>query len=464
MNIQYHVDIPSTCGFLTMTMIHDALNRPYLYVANKEAGLRIYDIRIISSPQLVATIPTIRFDTLDVMNVSQSGNYLYLAIGNSFTNIFIPPQPGGMAIVDVTDPVHPFVTDYYVVPSSVTGAGIVKVENNTAYLGAMRNGLVILDVTNKNDIQFVRQLVPSINYPPVPNPVPGHYLARGMEVKNGIVYLCYDAGGLRIINCTDRLAPRETGRYANPALYIPFDLTRGYNNLVVDDSLAYIAVDYCGLEVLNISDTSHIVLRGWWNPYRCPSNDWYSSPVHATEIQYNKTCKQVFLSTGKSDMHVINVADPTHPDSCNSYGGVSNDIGSWGMGLYQNQIYVAYICTLGIPFPSNWTGIKILTYTPCNSTGFRDRDSRPTRYSLSNNYPNPFNPQTDIEYEVADKELVSLKVFSMLGQEMVTLVHEVKAPGNYRVRLDAGDLPSGVYWYRMQAGSFTATKKLVLLR
>jgi hypothetical protein len=109
---------------MVMTMMHDEMNRPYLYVANIEAGLKIYEILTISSPSLVATIPTTMFDTLDVMNVSQNGNYLYLAIGNSFTN----PQEGGIAIVDVTNPTMPLVPDYYVVPNSSSGGGIVNGE------------------------------------------------------------------------------------------------------------------------------------------------------------------------------------------------------------------------------------------------------------------------------------------------------------------------------------------------
>ncbi len=265
LNIQHQSDITSTCNFMAMTMMHDELSRPYLYVANKEGGLKIYDISVITSPVLVATVSINSFDTLHVMNVSQSGNYLYLAIGNTFTN----PQKGGMAIVDVTNPLLPVVTDYYIVPGSASGGGVVKVEGNYAYLGAMKSGLVILDISNKSNIQFVSKFAPSINYPPISSPNPNLYNARGMEVKNSIVYLCYDAGGFRVINCTNKLAPVETGRWCNPVMYSPLDHPRAYNNIVIDDTLAYIAVDYCGMEVLNITDTSKIKLFGWWYIVNC---------------------------------------------------------------------------------------------------------------------------------------------------------------------------------------------------
>jgi hypothetical protein len=84
--------------------------------------------------------------------------------------------------------------------------------------------------------------------------------------------------------------------------------------------------------------------------------------------------------------------------------------------------------------------------------------------SLSQNYPNPFNPTTNIEYQVASRQYVSLKVFDVLGREVVTLADGVKQPGLYFETLHATSLPSGIYFYRLQAGSFVETKKLVLTR
>jgi hypothetical protein len=312
LNLQLVSEIQSTCNEMVMTMLHDQLDRPYLYVANKEAGLKIYDLSSISNPQFMADVPINLFGDLHVMNLHQDGNYLYLALGSSFTN----SQAGGMAIIDVTSPIFPIVSDYYIVPNSASGAGIIKTEGNYAYLGAMKDGLIVLDISNKSDIQFKSQFIPDINYP-VNNPNPDLYNARGMEVQNDFVYLCFDAGGLRIINCTNKLNPVESGRWCNPIMYSPQNLPRAYNNLILDDSLVYITVDYCGLEVVNISDTNNIQLVGWWNPYHCPTNNWFSSPVHTNEIQYNKSCQQLFVSTGKSDLIVLDVSNPEQPDSCN---------------------------------------------------------------------------------------------------------------------------------------------------
>jgi hypothetical protein len=93
-----------------------------------------------------------------------------------------------------------------------------------------------------------------------------------------------------------------------------------------------------------------------------------------------------------------------------------------------------------------------------------ERGHIPARTSLDQNYPNPFNPSTKIVYRVRGRESVKLKVYDVLGREISTLVDEVKAPGSYELTLDASSLPSGVYLYRLTAGSFKETKKLIVLK
>jgi hypothetical protein len=88
----------------------------------------------------------------------------------------------------------------------------------------------------------------------------------------------------------------------------------------------------------------------------------------------------------------------------------------------------------------------------------------PQDYSLSNAYPNPFNPTTNIGFRIADFGFVSLNVFDVLGNEVATLLNENKPAGNYSVEFNAASLPSGIYFYRLQSGSFIETKKMILLR
>jgi len=88
----------------------------------------------------------------------------------------------------------------------------------------------------------------------------------------------------------------------------------------------------------------------------------------------------------------------------------------------------------------------------------------PTRFELSQNYPNPFNPSTIVRYIVPAVTSVKLVIYDLLGREIAVLVNEIKTPGTYSVRFDGSGLASGVYIYRMDAGSFVQSRKLLLLR
>ncbi len=88
----------------------------------------------------------------------------------------------------------------------------------------------------------------------------------------------------------------------------------------------------------------------------------------------------------------------------------------------------------------------------------------PTEYILKQNYPNPFNPSTKIEYGISEQSFVDLRVYDILGNEVAGLVKEEKPVGSYEVEFDATSLPSGIYFYQLQAGSFVETKKMVLMK
>ena len=93
----------------------------------------------------------------------------------------------------------------------------------------------------------------------------------------------------------------------------------------------------------------------------------------------------------------------------------------------------------------------------------------PTKFSLEQNYPNPFNPVTKIKYTIpsnvkGEMSNVSLKVYDILGNEIVTLINEEKQPGTYEVDFDGTNLPSGIYFYQLKTGNFIETKKMILLR
>ncbi len=148
------------------------------------------------------------------------------------------------------------------------------------------------------------------------------------------------------------------GRYSNPVLN---GKPRAYNNVIVDGSLLYVTTDYCGMEVLRVKDSGIIRPVSWWNPWKCPGGgfQWFKSNGHTNEIVFDRKNKLLFMATGKSDLNVVSVADPKKPIEVFNYGGPNNNLGTWGVSRYRNEIYLSYICTF-IPFQSNWTGVKVL--------------------------------------------------------------------------------------------------------
>lgn len=120
--------------------------------------------------------------------------------------------------------------------------------------------------------------------------------------------------------------------------------------------------------------------------------------------------------------------------------------------------------TIGAAGLSGLQAIAMRTDSLVTSVDENPTADIPASFSLKQNYPNPFNPSTNIEFGIAKSEFVSLKVYNMLGQEIAVLVNEQRQAGSHTATFDAHKLPSGVYYYRLQSGSFSETRKMVLMK
>jgi len=100
------------------------------------------------------------------------------------------------------------------------------------------------------------------------------------------------------------------------------------------------------------------------------------------------------------------------------------------------------------------------------STGveLQPENGQPVVYTLNQNYPNPFNPATRIRYQIPERTKVSLKVYNLIGQQVATLVNEIQEAGSYVALFEANKLASGVYFYKLEAGDFTQTMKMLLMK
>ena len=126
----------------------------------------------------------------------------------------------------------------------------------------------------------------------------------------------------------------------------------------------------------------------------------------------------------------------------------------------------------GVFMVSNWknpeplgnTTKEILRYlNDVGSIGIQN-NSGEIGYKLEQNYPNPFNPKTVINYSLPKQETVSIKVYDVLGNEVVTLINGRQNAGDHSVEWDAQNFASGVYYYKLTAGSFEQTRKMILVK
>jgi hypothetical protein len=143
----------------------------------------------------------------------------------------------------------------------------------------------------------------------------------------------------------------------------------------------------------------------------------------------------------------------------------------YGIGLTGNSTLLykidpqsgAAVRTVTVPL-GNLRAITMRSDTLLVSVKDRQPSSTPLEFALSQNYPDPFNPSTTINYSLPKASHVKLKVFNALGQEISTCVDKTEEPGYKSVEWNASGVASGVYFYRLQAGDFVHTKKLLLLR
>ena len=167
--------------------------------------------------------------------------------------------------------------------------------------------------------------------------------------------------------------------------------------------------------------------------------------------------------TGASDSNIVTI----------KYNGAGNEewVASYSYGVGSKNLPVGIkvdpsgnVYVAGTSSFGNTSVYTVIKYVQTPTSVREISPAIPSSFALEENYPNPFNPTTAISYQLSANGLVSLKVFNLLGQEVAVLVNEEKPAGTYRATWDAGKMPSGVYFYRLNAGEFVETKKMILLR
>ncbi|MCF8432365.1 MAG: T9SS type A sorting domain-containing protein [Melioribacteraceae bacterium] len=155
------------------------------------------------------------------------------------------------------------------------------------------------------------------------------------------------------------------------------------------------------------------------------------------------------------------------PRPANGSPATSQGVVDPGDDFFKNVNYVGAFANNEKLWTEGWTALWSLGYTPGTTTDVEEGNefaAVPKEYSLNQNYPNPFNPSTVIRYSLPQSSHVKLRVFNLLGEEVALLVDQVQSANSFEVNFDASRLSSGIYFYTLQAGSKTITKKMTLLK
>ena len=368
----------------------------------------------------------------------------------------------------------------------------IKTYKNYAYAVAEmtgeNQGLMIMDLQYLPDsVHFVK----SYEYP---NNARSHNFS--IDTARGFAYICtQNYSGFRVVDLNDPENPVDTN----------FVSTGNIHDVYARNDTVYVAEGYnSSYSIYDLSDKSNpLLLKRWSTPTGgYAHNVWASDDgkfVMTTEETKFRTVKYWDISDLDNiqirgeyladnyiahNTHIkgnfayishyragVRVVDLSNPDSLkevaaySTYGGAAtgNFYGNWGAYPFTNDGYI-YGSDL-----EGWLTVVKLIKSP---TGIDDDNILPGTISLKQNYPNPFNPSTTISYSISEISFIRLKIYNSIGEEIVSLVNEVKDAGEHTINFNAANLSSGVYYYRLLAGNlsagsegiYTETRQMILLK
>jgi hypothetical protein len=406
-----------------------------LFATSRVGGLTRADISDISNPVIQA-----RYSAPDhIYDFAISGNYIYVPVNNAGLYVFDASSPGNqnsvghcnaflanryvsvegaycflagwgdLGSIDISNPAQPALVNVYYFGSS---AEDITITGNYAYILSGFD-LSIVDISNPDDPHTAGNYVTEeITYNSYAS---GHFL-----------YLTTPyASNLHILDITNPVIP---------TLLISYHLPGSPAGLEVVNNYAYIAGTDYGLMILDISDPLFPLWVG-----NC------ATPDIAEDVCVSG--HYAFVPDYRSGLQIIDIANPVNPILVGSI-----DTPGWAKKAIVNGEFVYLI-----------NDYSIITFR-FSATGISELNDNPFSYSLSQNYPNPFNAQTSIKYALPQSGEVEIAIYNIMGQKVAVLSNGIEQPGEHTAIWDAKDMPSGVYFAKLQAGEKSETIIMVLLK
>lgn len=464
-----------------------ALAGNYAYVSHIDSGMSIFRI-----DNLTDTLRVGKCDTPGwAWGVGVSGNYAYIADYNY-----------GLRVIDVSNRQQPTEVGSY----SVYGyAYHLAYSNNLVYLADGFYGLRIIDVSRPS--RPVQRGTIALQYPGFVFPIQksgnliyttendGHDLVilrsehpdsisrvgNYLFGSNGSITDLVHSNNTLFVLRYDLISSLNVSNPAHPVQLTSVTLPQPCHQIVLNGRYLYTRDEWDGLGVYDVNNPSQIVPVG-----NCPSIGLVAS--------MNVSNGTVFAATYNGlQTQFVNITSPTHPvnigtqfssvrlhdfvvrgdyayvtaaDSGVRIWRISGTSQSSEVGYYRvTNGPTYYIAGNGdLAYVGEYFGVGIYDFSSTLGAIDRTDSNIPQSFTLNSNFPNPFNSSTTISYSISKSSDVSLKLYDINGRDVNTLVNFHQNPGTYTVKIDGSKLASGTYFVRLQAGEFSQTRKVVLLR
>jgi choice-of-anchor B domain-containing protein len=400
----------------------DSLGREYALLCTN-TGLSIIEITIPEQPVERAFIPGPPSNWRDVKTHS---TYAYVVTEG------IEPDPG-LQIIDLSP-----------LPDSAVLVNTIDTWFNHAHNLFIDSGYAYVVGTDGGGGMHVIDLSDPVN--PARN---SYYTGSGyvhdVYVWNDTAYASA-ATTYDLVDLTDKSNPLLVSKSPEvPEIY-------AHSGWLTEDKRYFIACEEANVRDMMVWDLQDRLVWDLVVPsFQSPGN----TPVHNVFVKGD----YAHVSYYTDGYVVFDISDPLNPFIAGNYD-TSPGIGFggvWGVYPYYSS---------GVTIGSDMTnGLYVFKFIPDTTTSVDGSSNDiPSEYTLKQNYPNPFNPVTVISYSLPQQSSVLITLYDPLGREVRELVNEDKPAGSYTITFNAGDIPSGIYFYRITAGDFTETKKMVLMR
>jgi choice-of-anchor B domain-containing protein len=398
-------------------------------------------------------------------------------IDNGYAFVIGTNGGGGMHILDLSDPVNPVRTAYYTQSSYIHD---VYVWDDTV-IAAAEDTYDLIDITNKSNPQLISSSAA----------LPGIYAHSGWMTEDKRYFIGAEEFDVRDITIWD-LQDRTSWDLVVSSWHMPGGSgTDPVHNIFVKGNYAHISYYKHGYVVLDISDPANPFLAGEYDTYPSGSGTyngaWGCYPYLPSGI--------TIISDIQTGLYVFQFEDPL-PVELSSFTAAVNkqDVTlNWSTASETNNLGFEIqrksdhgYNTIGF-VEGNGSTVGTHNYS------FRDENLQLGNYSyrlkqvdfdgsinysdeinvdiitlsefvLNQNYPNPFNPTTTIDFTVPSPEFVTIEVYNSLGERVIELVNQMKEAGAYTIEFNAANLPSGIYFARMNAGSYSQLIKMNLIK